>query len=295
MHSTNTVLTTFRTLTDSERIAARQAALQNVVRATGEEPDRAAYLRYSASEYPRWLTGLVIAGMLIVFLAAFGLSIFRLFTAGRDYFLLGIPDPTQAAIAGVAIFLMAEFMVIVSTLVMRVYFEGRARLLMVLPIGIGVAIALVGNGVIGQPHDLFGLLETFAPPLAVLFMAIILERLMLATLRQRRAAELAYQEAVNAWKAATASPEQSPLFGQYYANALKDQLIKANGRRAAVKELLPEMTVEHWRYLVSRELAAANWFEQVEVVVDAQAHLNGHTAVDLANFTEAPAPTMLPN
>lgn len=295
MQNIRTALNAFRPLTDDERITARHNALQNVVRATGEEPDRAAYLRYSASEYPRWLTGLVMAGMLVVFLAAFALSIFRLFTAGRDYFLLGIPEPTQAAIAGVAIFLMAEFMVIVSTLVMRVYFEGRARLLMVLPIGIGVSIALVGNGVIGQPHDLFGLLETFAPPLAVLFMAIILERLLLATLRQRRAAELAYQEAVNAWKAATASPEQSPLFGQFYANALKDQLIRANGRRAAVKELLPLLTVEHWRYLVSRELAAANWFEQVEVEVDAQAHLNGHTAVDLANFTEAPAPTMLPN
>ena len=295
MRNLSTVLTAFRPLSDDERITARQNAIHSVARATGAEPDRAAFMRYNASEYPRWLTGLVVVGMLIVFLAAFALSIFRLFTAGRDYFLLGIPDPTQAAIAGVAIFLMAEFMVIVSTLVMRVYFEGRARLLMVLPIGIGVAIALVGNGVIGQPHDLFGMLETFAPPLAVLFMAIILERLMLATLRQRRAAELAYQEAVNAWKAATASPEQSPLFGQFYANALKDQLSRANGRRAAVKELLPQMTVEHWRYLVSRELAAANWFERVEVEVDTQAHLNGHRAVDLANFTPAPAPEMMPN
>jgi hypothetical protein len=166
---------------------------------------------------------------------------------------------------------------------------------MVRPIAIGVAIALVGNGVIGQPHDLFGGLETFAPPLAVLFMAIIGERLMLATLRQRRAAELAYQEAVNAWKQATARPEQSPLFDQFYANALKEQLIKANGRRTAVKELLPEMTVEHWRHLVSRELAAANWFERVDITVDANAHLNGHREIDsLANFTTAPAPEMMP-
>jgi len=289
MHDINAVLAAFRPLTDSERIAARQTALRNVVHAIGDEPDRAVYLRYSASEYPRWLTGLVVVGMLIVFLAAFALSIFRLFTAGRDYFLLGIPDPTQAAIAGVAIFLMAEFMVIVSTLVMRVYFEGRARLLMALPIGIGVAIALVGNGVIGKPGDLFGALETFAPPLAVLFMAIIGERLLLTTLRQRRAGELAYQQALAEWKQATAQPEQSPLFAQYYANALKDQLIRVNGRRTAVKELLPEMTVEHWRYLVSREIAAANWFERVDIA-DANAHLNGHREVDsLANSTPVSA------
>jgi hypothetical protein len=263
-----TVLESIRPLTDHERIDARDRAKAAVIKATGDEPDRAAFMRYHASKYPRWLTGLIGAFLLIVFIAAFAMSLFRVFTAGRDYFLHGINIEWQAAIAGTATFILAEFLVIASMLAMSVYFKNRDRWLMLIPAGMGVGIALVGNWVVSQPEDLFGWMETLSPPLAVLFMAVIGERMILHTLRENRANELAYQDAVNAWKQATADPEKAPSFTQFYANALRAAIYDANARgqgKTRREEILSTMTAEHWKILVSREMRAGDWFELVEV------------------------------
>lgn len=281
--SIKTVLERIQPLTDHERIDAREQAKAAVIKSNGDEPNRDAFMRYHASEYPRWLTGLIAAFLMIVFIAAFAMSLFRVFTAGRDYFLHGIEIEWQAAIAGTATFILAEFLVIASMLAMSVYFKGRDRWLMLIPAGMGVGIALVGNWVVSQPSDLFGWMETLSPPLAVLFMALIGERMILHTLRERRANELAYQDAVNAWKLATADPEQSPEFTQFYANALKSAIYAANAKgqgKTKREELMNQMTPKHWRIVVSREMRAGDWFEMVEMP----------TAAELAEPDISPAP-----
>ncbi len=247
-------------LTIDERLDARSNAAAMIVKAAGERPDRAAYDHYTASKYPRWVAALVTAAMLVVFIAAAAPSLFRLFTAGRDYFLVGIADTTQAAIAGGATFLLAEFLVIVSTLVMRIYFTSWGRFIMAIPAGFGVFMALVGNWVIAQPHDLFGLLETFAPPVAVLFMSLVGEKLIFASMEQRHANEQAYQQAVKDWKTAAATPEKHSQWTQFYANALRESLAAKNRRYKAGREALPGLSMDDWRALVGRELAADNWF-----------------------------------
>ena len=55
----------------------------------------------------------------------------------------------------------------------------------------------------------------------------------------RHANERAYQEAVNLWLTATADPESHPHWMQFYANALRDAIRKANNRR---KDALAELT-----------------------------------------------------
>jgi hypothetical protein len=247
-------------LTIDERAAARQAARAALAKYAGDEPKRTDF-QSRAARYPAWMMRLITAAMLIVFVSAAAPSLFRLFTAGRDYFLKGIPDAAQAAAAGAATFLMAEFMVIVSTLVMRIFFVGRARLLMGAPILLGIAMALVGNWVIEQPSDLFGWLITIAPPAAVLFMSLIGEKLLLEAIEQRHANEQAYQQALGDWKAAGANPESSSRWAQTYANTLKDALAAKNGRYKAGREALPLLTAEHWKTLVWREMRADNWFD----------------------------------
>jgi hypothetical protein len=85
------------------------------------------------------------------------------------------------------------------------------------------------------------------PPLIVLSTAYVLKEQVLESIEQRHADERAFQSALAEWQAATAEPEQHPRWSQFYANALRDALLKANSRR---KEALSEMTIGDWRLAV---------------------------------------------
>lgn len=67
------------------------------------------------------------------------------------------------------------------------------------------------------------------------------------------------QEAVNDWQRATINPEAHSQWMQFYANALRDALRKANSRR---REALEGLNTADWRALIYRELQADNWYEQ---------------------------------
>jgi hypothetical protein len=253
-------ISNLKMLTIEQRNAARERARQAVLGSLGNPPSREAYLGVSISQYPKAVNRLVLLGMVVVFVAAALPSFFRLYEAGRDHFLRGNGDVVQASIVGVATFLLAEFLVIVSTLTMRVYFSGRGQLVMVIPVALGVGMALVGNWHVAQPSDLFGWLETLTPPLAVLFMALIGERLILDAIHQRQANEKAYQEAAAAYQVAQVAPERHSNWQSVYATVLRDELIRVN-RTAAAKALIPVMTTGDWKAAVRREMAAENWFE----------------------------------
>jgi glycogen synthase len=88
-------------------------------------------------------------------------------------------------------------------------------------------------------HSPFAWLESIAPPLLVLSTAYVLKEQLLDAIETRHANERAYQEAVNLWQSATADPESHPHWMQFYANALRDAIRKANNRR---KDALAELT-----------------------------------------------------
>lgn len=281
--NTQDILAQLRPLTDEERLQASERARAVVIRAAGDKPNRAQYTDVSVSKYPAWVGRLTATLMAVVFVAAAMPSLFRLFTAGRDYFLHGIEEPVQAAIVGVSTFLLAEFLIVLSTISARVYFEGRARLVFVVPVGLGLAVALVGNWVVAQPGDVFGWLETLSPPLAVLFLALIGERLVLDAIERRHAGERAYQEALIEWQAATAEPERSPRWRSAYANALKATLQDVNSRgtgATARREVMANLSAGYWRSLVGREYAADSWHEQPAEAIEP-------APVQAVNFTPA--------
>lgn len=251
-------------LSDDARIDARAKAAAIVVRAVGEQPRRDQFQHSAVSQYPAWFTGLIAVLMLIVFVAAALPSLFRLFTAGRDYFLLGIKDTGQAALVGTATFLLSEFVVILSTIAARVYFAGRARWIFAIPVIMGLLMALVGNWTVVQPHDLFSLLETIVPVFTLLFLALIGERLILDAIHTRHANEKAFQAALYDYQLAAASPEKHPRYMSALANALKAALIDVNGKgtgATARRELMSSLTNEHWKALVIRELQADEWYQ----------------------------------
>ena len=290
---TRAALQTIRPLDDMERLAAAEAAKDVVKVKLGDAPNRAAYADTAVSRYPVWVTRGVGVLMVIVFIAAALPSLFRLYTAGRDYFMTGdiaqttltgstltgapvvsaaeadtvkrgINDGLQGAIVGVSTFLLAEFLIVLSTIAARVYFTGRARAAFVIPIMLGLAVAFVGNYVVARPHDVFSWLETIVPPIAVLFMALVGERLILDAIESMHAGEVAYQTASSAHRAQLLDLTTHAGYRNAYATALRKALIEANVRgigATARRDLMATFTPPVWRALVIRELAADNWFE----------------------------------
>jgi hypothetical protein len=98
-----------------------------------------------------------------------------------------------------------------------------------------------------------------APPLIVLSTAYVLKEQALESIERRHADERAFQEAFAEWQIATANPENHPQWVQFYANALRDALRKANNRR---KETLSQMTQSDWCIAVSQEMRADLWYGQ---------------------------------
>jgi len=262
-------LSVINPLTEADRLDARDHARRHVIRRAGPEPRRDQYRHATLSQYPRWLTGLVGAMLAIVFVAAASISTFRLYAAGRDFFMEDLPIPWQAQAVGVATAIMAEFLVITAASAATILFTGRSRALAAIPVAIGLAVAFVGNHEITQAVTLWGWLDTIAPPLAVLSVGVMGERVILLTLRERWANEQAYQAALADWKAATADPESSPDWGQAYATALRDRLRAVNSRgagKAAREAAMADLTLADWRALVHREIEADHWYAAPAVV-----------------------------
>jgi hypothetical protein len=239
--------------------------------------------------------------MLAVVLVAAGLvSVFRVFTAARDHFVATLPAAPawQAAVVGISAFILAEFMVITSVVSARVFFTGRARWIFAVPATLGLAMAIVGNAVITKPQAAFSLdalwslLETLAPPVAALFAALIIERLVLDAIQRRHASERAYQEAIARWQEIVDNIEHTQQWRAAYATALREVLRETNARgRGATERIahMEQMTDAQWREAVTRELEADAWWETHNVEsLDANptqtptpaptAHHNGATA-----------------
>lgn len=265
-----------RELTDNERLDARERAREIVLREIGERPAREQYSGMTVSEYPTWVTRLVGGLMLVVFVAAAMPSLFRLYSAGSRYHLDGINAPWQAAVVGVSTFLLAEFLIITSTLAASIFYRGKARAVFAFPVSLGLAVAFVGNWTVVQPHDMFSWLETVVPPLAVLVMSFVGERLILDAVKQQHADEKSYQEAVAYWQQQTREVETHARWNVVYGRSLIQALREANTGGTGTKarlEAMAAMTRREWAALVRRELLieAGDWLTHEQPAEDAPA------------------------
>lgn len=276
-------------LTEDERLDARDAARALVVRAYGSEPTPEQFEHQQMSAYPRWFMGLAITMMTVVFVSAGLVSFFRLFSAGRNHFMESIAVDWQAAIVGFATFILAEFLVMTATVLGSIFVRGRfQKVLTWVAIGAGLLVAFTGNWYITKPHDIWGILETFVPPFAVLATAVIGESMIMDTLRRRAQSKRAFEAAHAEWKTAVAQPEKSDRWRTSYANALREKIKEVNGQgtgQKARREIMQQLDRAAWNALVWREMRADEWFNDEPPQVDIEAV--SHPLAD-----GAPTPTM---
>lgn len=279
------MLNDLRPLTQEQRQDARHAAQEAVIRAVGDRPTREQFAGHSVSRYPARVTALITLLCIVLLLAAFTPSAIRLFTIGSQTFGQTINNTAAVYLVGIATVLSAETGQVVFSLAIATLGTTRAaRRLLYTSMMIATVIALVGNVQLALPGHVrspFAWLEAIAPPLLVLSTAYVLKGQMLEMIQQRHANEQAFQTALATWRAATADPESHPRWSQFYANAIRDALLKANNRR---KDVLEAMTTADWRGAVYREIQSEEWFagEYTEVrpmqpsLVTVSSNGNGH-------------------
>jgi hypothetical protein len=254
-----------RPLTQEQRQSARQAAHDAVLRAIGSKPLREHFAGETISKYPVSVTRLITFLCLILLLAAFTPSAIRLYVMGSQTFSQAVPNQTAKRLVGLATVLSAEVGQVVFSLALATLGTSRSsRRLLYSSMAITTCLALTGNvqvGLVGHTGSPFAWLEATAPPIVVLSTAYVLKEQILEAVEHRHTAERTYQAALNEWHKATTHPENHPQWSQFYANALRDMLSKANHRR---QETLAALTTTDWRALVYRELQTEHWFANHE-------------------------------
>lgn len=268
------------------RIVAIERAKTIVVQRIGKKPELVDFITEATTTFPSWFNRVILGLVVVVFLAAATVSLFRVFTAGRDHFQQSIDEPNQAAAVGLATFMLAEFAAITATLAIRALFKGRERWLLAVPIIIGVLIAIINNWSVTDPladtytiiddtthleveviredvDKALAILDTLGPPIIVLFTALILERVLLTALEERHSVQVLFKEAVEKWKIDTAYPEQHELWMNTLATCLRHALVQFNSHGSgatARKNYMPTMTDEEWFPVVNREMQADIWY-----------------------------------
>jgi hypothetical protein len=280
-----------RPLTQEQRQSARRAAHNAVTQSVGPKPVRDHFSDIAISKYPTSVTRLITVLCLVLLLAAFTPSAIRLFVIGSTTFGQAVPNSVATHAVGLATVLSAEVGQVVFSLALATLGTSHsARRLLYLSMGLATAIALIGNiqiGLVKHAASPFAWLESIAPSLLVLSTAFVLKEQVLETVEHRHLTERTYQMALGEWHKATANPEAHPQWEQFYANALRDALSKANSRRQA---MLSSLTLVDWRALVLRELQADQWYaasqadnvpddpreEQLPVPLSLSMRRNGH-------------------
>lgn len=264
------VMSQLYSLTPQQRAQAKNEA-RDAIRANYKMPNRADYMDDNIGDYPRWLQRGMLGMMLVLLTATAIPSFFRMFHAGRTYFLHGINDQIQATMVGFAVFVMAETMLISASIAREVLFKGQRskRGLLMVVMMMAFALAIVGNWTVARPTDVFSVLETITPPVATLAIAMVLEGLALSALKQRTANERAYQQALAEYRRAADTPETDPNWRQVYGQYLKMHIEQVNrvGRGATERgQLLAGATPLTWALLITREMRLeARVYDEVDI------------------------------
>lgn len=306
----NSILEVVPPLPQDQREQARETARQSIVQKIGPQPpkpralgaNRPAWEQFNNRDipiHPNWLLALIASLLFLAYFGAMATSVFRIFTIGRDHFLQTIPDHPQAAVAGVALVILSETIVVSSTIARRVFVTRRRvdkghyptkdrTWWWWFPIGMGAFLAYAGNIAVAEPTielsvvAIFSWLEAVVPTTAVIFLSVIGENIILSRLESRYENKVAFKEAlekweerqvviqsqyddaVRAWEQAINNPEDHADFQKTWANylwdALRDHIYKG------LRHNMPKQ--EKWDYINSitvhekRLLVSREMFEE---------------------------------
>lgn len=295
-------VTKINQLTQTQRDAALHAAKLRLIGdepVPGPEPKLDDFLKRGAGKFPPGVLTAITVLAVVMLVAAFLPSAMRLHEVGRRTFVAAAMDPASVAWAAAATVVMAEIGQVIFSLAAAILGGGLwGRAALWTGAIICTLIALSGNAEIAKPiwgDTLFKWLETFGPPILVLIASNVLKSNALHAIEDRHAARQLHEDAyaqwvqdadarMDAWRRAYAHAEQDGRWMHCAVNALRDALVDAN---KVARKSVRELTAQDWRWLVHREMAAEQWYEQAAIEhqkaevhqTRATVHSNGHHPV----------------
>lgn len=267
-------------------LALRQATdeAKELIRHDLTKPEESEFEYVSASSYPVWLIWGVLILLAIVILAGANISIIRVYKAGYDrHISIGASPEWQAQLIGISTFILAEFMVIVSTIAYGTLFKGPSKRVMLIPIFLGLLMSILGNWVVADPDftsltamSYWEITDTLVPPVSLMFMAIILERVITQSIKERFDKLRVFDQAMKEYLRINNMPESHPDYRIKLANSVRRSLTKSNSRgnnSEARIEYMENLEPWEWSDLVMREIEPEHWLNQdppTEVKVSAK-------------------------
>lgn len=263
----NGILQIIRPLDQDGRTKAHKSAQNALASWIGVAPTREQFANSAASRYPAWITRLIVGACILLLAAAFTPSAIRLYDIGSKTFGHAIPDAPSMNWVGIAIILLAETGQVVFLLALNILGEHasrRAKGLLLISAFASTLVALVGNLQTVEPWRvglLFSWIEAIVPPLLVLSTSYVLKEQMLDAIAQRHANEEAYRIAMLTYESQVSNLEKHEHWMRFYANAVIEQLRKANRNKAA-KEAFAHLPEVQKLLLFQRELQSDAWYVQ---------------------------------
>ena len=262
-----------RALFEPERDKAWKTARD---RAAGDEIDASTFKVTVPGKYPPWLIAASLILCIIVLVAAFQVSAYKLYQAGAETFCDavgradGISNPTldelmandyRCPVVGTTMVIMAETGQIVFFIALAVLATNEtARKIFWSGVGLSTLIALIGNAHVSSPWNhggfAFAYLQTFGPPLLVMAIGYVLKETALFFIENRRERLSKLEMAITARQAIYDKPASHPDWYRIYSQALRDAIKKANSRE---KIAIRELTSDEWAWLVRREWQNEQW------------------------------------
>jgi hypothetical protein len=252
-------------LNAQQRIDAHEQAKQIVIQKHGKRPTREQYYHSAVSKYPAWLTAIISITLLIALIAAFVISATHLNDIGQQTISEVVEHRASIVMVGASAVLLSELAALVFSLALVLAHDRASKIILYIGMIISTIIALVGNIQHASPNNPFSWVMAIAPPILVLGLGYVSKMFALEAIEARHAAKAAYEQALQEYKEATASPETSPLFRPAYINALREMLVLVNSKGRGKTErvtYMQTMTNHDWSVLVNDALNADEWYTE---------------------------------
>lgn len=259
------------------------------IRIAGPIIDPKKFVSSTPSKYSTWTILLVVLPLLVLLVAAFLPSAYRIHTAGMEEFcraagrdttnqsfdtlsLSGADQATalkaladadwRCSIVGDATVLLAEVGQVVFFFALAVLGDNIiARRMYWMGVILSTLISLVGNGHISRPWDhgnyLFAWLETFVPPVLVMSIGYTLKELLLYYVSKRRSFIIEVASAEAKRNRLLEEPETGEReWLRLYSLAIKAEYMREYSSQDRV---LQTISGDEWQFMIKEEMLASNF------------------------------------
>lgn len=278
------------------RWEAAQKQARDMIRSRYPEPQRRQFEARVYSKYPNWLTAVMGLGLAILGVSAFIISAGKMIVSA-DMTLAPVVRDSMRLSAGwldtviILSLIFGEVGTALFSLAAAIFSSGKVRvwrfefspapIIFRTSALICAALAIAGNVGVSATHwadfqsvALFGWGLTILPPAIVIVVSLLGEKMVLAALETRAAADNRYQAAIAEWETIVSKPEDHPDYKAALYMAILDRLMSISTANRKKIETAVEANPMIRKDLVERELGRHSWTQFV---------------IDSPNFTQPPA------